>query len=91
MGSGLACSQHGKHIAYTAGTGILVFLDLVAYLLIRIVDKYGHLGIGGSGSEVDIMKNQKRTSGPAGAVGPRGGSNGVLIQSERSVYSRTMG
>ena len=46
MGSGLACAQTGRHIAYTAGTGILVFLDLVAYLVIRIVDKYGGLGIG---------------------------------------------
>jgi len=46
MGSGLACTQTGRHIAYTAGTGILVFLDLVAYLVIRIVDKYGGLGIG---------------------------------------------
>ena len=46
MGSGLACNQTGRHIAYTAGTGILVFLDLCSYLLIRIVDKYYGLGIG---------------------------------------------
>lgn len=40
MGSGLACSQTGKHVAYSAGTGVLVFLDLVAYLVIRILDKH---------------------------------------------------
>jgi len=45
MGSGLACSQTGKHVAYTAGTGVLVFLDLVAYLVIRIADKHCGLGI----------------------------------------------
>lgn len=46
MGSGLACCQTGKHVAYTAGTGILVFLDLVAYLVIRIVDRHYNLGVG---------------------------------------------
>lgn len=46
MGSGLACNQTGRHIAYTAGTGILVFLDICAYLLIRITDKYYGTGIG---------------------------------------------
>ena len=46
MGSGLACNQTGKHIAYTAGTGILVFLDIVAYLLVRVTDKFYGTGIG---------------------------------------------
>jgi hypothetical protein len=45
MGSGLACSQTGRHVAYSAGTGVLVFLDLVAYLIIRIADKHCGLGI----------------------------------------------
>jgi len=45
MGSGLACSQTGRHVAYSAGTGVLVFLDIVAYLIIRIVDKHCGLGI----------------------------------------------
>ena len=45
MGSGLACSQIGKHVAYSAGTGVLVFLDLVAYLILRIVDTHYNLGI----------------------------------------------
>lgn len=40
MGSGLACSQTGRHVAYSAGTGVLVFLDLVGYLVIRILDKH---------------------------------------------------
>jgi hypothetical protein len=46
MGSGLACNQTGRHISYTAGTGILVFLDIVAYLLIRVTDKFYGTGIG---------------------------------------------
>ena len=46
LGPGIGLSKRGEHVAYTAGTGILVFLDLVAYLVIRIVDKYGGLGIG---------------------------------------------
>ena len=31
----------GKHIAYTAGTGVLVFLDLVAFLLIKMIELNG--------------------------------------------------
>lgn len=33
MGKGLQIKNNGTHIAFTAGTGSLVFLDLVAYLL----------------------------------------------------------
>jgi len=33
MGKGLDIQYGGTHIAFTAGTGILTFLDLVAYLL----------------------------------------------------------
>ena len=40
MGSGLACMQTGRHVAYSAGTGVLVFLDLVGYLVVRILDKH---------------------------------------------------
>lgn len=77
MGSGLACTQSGKHIAYTAGTGILVFLDLCAYLLIRIVDRYGNLGIGPIGN-----KNM-------GSI-QKGGSSGALNQSDRLGSSREL-
>lgn len=35
MGKGLGIERSGTHVAYTAGTGILVFLDLVAYLIRR--------------------------------------------------------
>ena len=33
MGKGLEIQKTGTHIAYTAGTGILVFMDLVAHLI----------------------------------------------------------
>lgn len=33
MGKGLEIQKTGVHIAYTAGTGILVFMDLVAHLI----------------------------------------------------------
>ena len=35
MGKGLDIQPDGTHIAYTAGTGILVFVDLVAHLVRR--------------------------------------------------------
>ena len=41
MGLGLSLKPTGKHIAYTAGTGVLAFMDLVAYLLIRMIEKNG--------------------------------------------------
>ena len=33
MGKGLDIQAEGTHIAFTAGTGILVFVDLVAALI----------------------------------------------------------
>jgi len=33
MGKGLDIAKTGTHIAYTAGTGILIFIDLVAHLV----------------------------------------------------------
>lgn len=35
MGKGLEMKQSGNHVAFCAGTGILVFLDLVAHLLVH--------------------------------------------------------
>ena len=32
MGKGLRPSRSGLHIAFSAGTGVLVFMDLIAYL-----------------------------------------------------------
>ena len=37
MGRGLEITKSGLHIAFCAGTGVLVFLDLVAHLLLRNV------------------------------------------------------
>jgi hypothetical protein len=34
---GLNISPNGKHIAFAAGTGILVFIDLVAHLILRLI------------------------------------------------------
>jgi hypothetical protein len=33
MGKGLGIYPYGVHIAFTAGTGVLVFIDLVAFLI----------------------------------------------------------
>ncbi len=33
MGKGLCLKKSGAHVAFTAGTGILVFVDLVAFLI----------------------------------------------------------
>jgi len=33
MGKGLGIQSEGVHIAFTAGTGVLVFVDLVAHLI----------------------------------------------------------
>jgi hypothetical protein len=35
MGKGLQIQKDGVHVAFTGGTGILVFVDLVAYLIRR--------------------------------------------------------
>jgi hypothetical protein len=34
MGRGLMIQPHGVHVAFTAGTGALVFLDLVARIIL---------------------------------------------------------
>jgi len=33
LGKGLGIQKEGTHIAFVAGTGVLVFMDLVAYLI----------------------------------------------------------
>jgi len=37
MGMGLGVDRDGHNIAFTGGTGILVFLDLVAKLVLSLV------------------------------------------------------
>jgi hypothetical protein len=39
MGLSLELKPRGKHIAFAAGTGILVFLDLVAHLILSLISK----------------------------------------------------
>jgi NAD(P)H-flavin reductase len=36
MGLGLDIKEEGHYVAFAGGTGILVFLDLVAFILIKI-------------------------------------------------------
>ena len=39
MGKGLQIQNEGVHVAFTAGTGILTFLDLVAHLIKVNIEK----------------------------------------------------
>jgi len=41
MGKGLGIDQTGVHVAFTAGTGVLVFVDLVAHILIHLLAANG--------------------------------------------------
>jgi len=36
LGTGLEIKPKGRHVAFGAGTGILVFIDLVAHLIYRL-------------------------------------------------------
>ena len=40
MGKGLCIEESGVHVAFCAGTGVLVFLDLIAHLLLRSYYKH---------------------------------------------------
>ena len=40
MGKGLCVEESGVHVAFCAGTGVLVFLDLVSHLLLRAYYKH---------------------------------------------------
>ena len=40
MGKGLCMEDSGVHVAFCAGTGVLVFLDLLSHLLIRAYYKH---------------------------------------------------
>lgn len=39
MGTGLEIQNTGTHLAFAAGTGVLVFIDVVAHLILRILDE----------------------------------------------------
>lgn len=39
MGIGLGVENHGTHVAFAAGTGVLPFIDLVGHILLQLVDK----------------------------------------------------
>lgn len=41
MGKGLSIPTTGRCIAISGGTGILVFIDLVAHLILRIIEEMG--------------------------------------------------
>jgi len=59
MGRGLGIGQTGRHVAFTAGTGVLVFIDLVAHLLIRLLASNGGpsvLGMYQNAYTVDLDK-----------------------------------
>ena len=40
MGKGLCIKTEGEHIAFAAGTGVLVFIDIVAHLILRMLSEY---------------------------------------------------
>ena len=40
MGKGLCMEESGVHVAFCAGTGVLVFLDLISHLLMRSYFKH---------------------------------------------------
>lgn len=42
MGAGLGIQPSGTHIAVTAGTGVLVFVDLVAHLIRKNLGLLSH-------------------------------------------------
>ena len=41
MGTGLDVESTGLHVVFAAGTGILVFIDLIAHLILRILASNG--------------------------------------------------
>lgn len=45
MGKGLDIPTSGKCVALSGGTGILVFIDLIAHLILRIIGEKGGLNI----------------------------------------------
>lgn len=55
---GLNLQTTGKHVAFTAGTGVLVVMDLIAYLLIRVVESNGGPSILDQGNRQKTLVGQ---------------------------------
>ena len=45
LGAGLELQPTGTYVGFAAGTGVLVFLDLVAHLILRLVANNGEINI----------------------------------------------
>ena len=45
VGTGLELETSGTYVVFAAGTGILVFIDLVAHLILRLVANNGEINI----------------------------------------------
>ena len=41
MGKGLGVEMTGKHVAFVAGTGVLVVADLIAHLILCLLKQSG--------------------------------------------------
>ena len=52
MGTGIDMHRKGRHIAFSGGTGVLVFIDMVAHLILRLLPS-----IGGPDIITEVMKN----------------------------------
>jgi len=53
MGTGLFLDNNGHNIAFTAGTGVLVFLDVVAMILLQACNIKAKLNDEGKTQETD--------------------------------------
>lgn len=55
LGKGLEVQPTGTYVAYAAGTGILVFIDLIGHLILSIADKFeGTNYLGEATNKVDL-------------------------------------
>mmetsp|Transcript_13001 Transcript_13001/g.20161 ORF Transcript_13001/g.20161 Transcript_13001/m.20161 type:complete len:308 (-) Transcript_13001:254-1177(-) len=54
MGKGLGIKQTGQHVAFAAGTGALVFIDLVGHLILRLLSECEGVDLGVTFSEPKI-------------------------------------
>jgi hypothetical protein len=73
FGKGLIQKEEGTHIAFAAGTGVLCFVDLVAYLALKNL---------GSTGKAKTLKNQSST--PSAGV-----KAGLMIASQLNVLQGT--
>lgn len=73
FGKGLIQKEEGTHIAFAAGTGVLCFVDLVAYLALKNL---------GSTGKAKTLTNQSST--PSAGV-----KAGLMIASQLNVLQGT--